>query len=151
MYPWLLALHSILRWVVILAGLLAVVRAFRGGTWSAADDRAGKWYGMSLDVQMLAGLLLYGIFSPLTYAAFADMGAAMGNATLRFYAIEHIGLMVVALALAHVGKVRIRRAASDAAKFRTAAIFYASSLVLVLLATPWPFREAGRPLLPSIF
>lgn len=149
MYPWLLALHSLLRWVVILTGLLAAARAFRGGTWSAADEAAGKWYVLSLDVQMLLGLLLYGIFSPVTYAAFADMGAAMQNPTLRFYAIEHLTLMVAALALAHVGRVRIRRAATGAAKFRTAAIFYTISLLLVLLATPWPFREAGRPLLPS--
>jgi len=149
MYPWLLALHSLVRWVVILAGLMAVVRALRGGTWASADESAGKWYGVSLDVQMLLGLLLYGIFSPVTYAAFADMGAAMRDATLRFYVIEHLGLMVVALALAHVGKARIRRAATDAKKFRTAAIFYGFSLVLVLLATPWPFREPGRPLFPS--
>lgn len=147
MYPWLLALHSLLRWVVILAGLLAVVRGFRGGRWSPADDAAGKWYTISLDVQMLVGLLLYGLFSPITHAAFADMGAAMRDATLRFYVIEHLTLMVAALALAHVGKARIRRAATDAARFRTAAIFYTISLVLVLLATPWPFREPGRPLL----
>jgi len=150
MYPWLLALHSILRWVVVLAGLVAVFRAFRGGAWSPSDEAAGKWYGISLDVQMLLGLLLYGIFSPVTYAAFADMGAAMRDATLRFYVVEHVTLMVAALAVAHVGKARVRKAATDAARFRTAAIFYTISLLLVLLATPWPFREAGRPLLPSL-
>lgn len=148
MYPWLLALHSVVRWIVILAGLWAVVRAFRGGTWSATDEAAGKWYGISLDVQFLLGLLLYGIFSPVTFTAFASMAAAMRDATLRFFVLEHVVLAVAALALAHIGKTRIRRQPTDAAKFRTAAIFYTISLVLVLLATPWPFRVPGRPLFP---
>jgi hypothetical protein len=146
MYTLLLVLHSILRWAVILAGLFAVAQAFRGGTWSPTAAAAGRWYAMSLSVQMLVGLLLYGVFSPITYAGFADMGEAMRNPALRFYVVEHLVMMVAALALAHIGTARIGRAADDRAKFRTAAIFYTLSLVLVLAGTPWPFRDIGRPL-----
>jgi hypothetical protein len=151
MYQWLLALHSVLRWLVLLLGLIAVFRAFggRGRSWTPADDRAGKLYGISLDVQLLIGLILYGLLSPVTRAAFSDMGSAMREPVLRFFAVEHIALMVLAVALVHIGTKRIRRATTDAAKFRTAAIFYTFSLLFVLLSIPWPFRTAGRPLFPS--
>jgi hypothetical protein len=151
MYTTLLVLHSILRWLVILLGVLAVVRAFiRAGGWTTAHDAAGKWYGISLDIQVLIGLLLYGFFSPVVRAAFADPGAAMGDTVLRFFFLEHILSMVIALALAHVGRARIRRATTDAAKFKAAAIFYTFSLLFVLIAIPWPFLRVARPLFPSL-
>ena len=152
MYTGLLALHSVLRWVVILLGIWAVVRALSRGSrpWLPADDAAGQWFGTSLDVQMLIGLVLYGIFSPITRMAFGNMGAAMRDPVIRFFVVEHASLMILALAFAHVGRVRVRRARVDAAKFKTAAIFYSIALLAVLLATPWPFRAVGRPLLPMV-
>jgi len=151
MYQTLLILHSVLRWVVLILGLVAVARALvgRGRPWGPADDAAGKWYVISLDVQTLVGLLLYAFLSPMTQAAFTDMGAAMKMPALRFFAVEHLALAVIAVAFAHVGRVRIRRAATDAARFRAASVFYTVSLLAILVAIPWPFRSAGRPWLPS--
>jgi hypothetical protein len=146
-------LHSLLRWLVIAFGLMAVIRALSGVTgrrpWTPLDERAGRLFVIGLDIQMLIGLILYGLLSPFTRAAFADMGAAMRDPLLRFYAIEHLVLMVCAVALAHVGRARTRKTSSAPARQRTAAIFFTLSLLLVLLGTPWPFRAVGRPLLPQ--
>ena len=146
-------LHSLLRWLVIAFGLVAVLRAVSGVTghrpWTPLDDRAGRLFVTGIDVQMLVGLILYGLLSPTTRAAFANMGEAMQNPLLRFYAIEHLVIMVGAVALAHVGRARTRKASTPAARQRTAAIFFTLSLLLVLLGTPWPFRAIGRPLLPQ--
>jgi hypothetical protein len=151
MYQPLLGLHNVLRWVVLILGLIAVARAIagRGRVWTTADDAVGKWYVIGLDVQTLIGLVLYAFLSPVTQAAFSDMGAAMKEPALRFFAIEHLSLAVIAVAFAHVGRVRVRRAQTVEAKYRAAAIFYTISLLAILVAVPWPFRAAGRPWLPG--
>lgn len=151
MYQPTLWLHSWLRWAVLLLAILAVARAIGGAAsrrgWAPADEAAGKWFTIGMDVQFLVGLLLYGLLSPITQAAFADMGGAMRDSALRFWAVEHFFVMILALAFAHVGRSRARRARSDAARFRSAAIFYTLSLVAMLAAIPWPFMANARPLL----
>ena len=145
-----LILHSLLRWVVLLTGLLAVARAFAGWTggrpWTAADNRAGIWFTASLDVQLLAGLALYLVLSPLTQMAFADMPATMRNPGLRFWSVEHPFGMVIALVLAHVGRVRIRKATTDTGRHQVAAILFAIALVVILLSLPWPGTLNARAL-----
>ena len=139
MYSLFLILHSWLRWAVLAAGVVAV---FRGGV---DNHPAGKWYTALLDAQMLIGLLLYFVLSPLTAAALEDFGAAMRAPQLRFFAVEHVFGMVVAITLAHVGRARVRKAPPER-RARTAAIFYGLSLVALLASIPWPGLPAGRPL-----
>jgi hypothetical protein len=152
MFVTMVVLHSLLRWVVSAFGLLAVWRAISGVSgrrpWTSLDDRAGRLFVMAVDTQVLVGLILYGILSPITRTALADMGAAMKDATLRFYAVEHLAIMLGAVALVHIGRSRTRKAGTDAARQRTAAIFFTLALLLILVGTPWPFRAIGRPLLP---
>jgi uncharacterized membrane protein YozB (DUF420 family) len=38
MYPFLLTLHSLLRWVVLILGIIAIVRGFMGWRGNAALD-----------------------------------------------------------------------------------------------------------------
>jgi hypothetical protein len=146
MYNAVLILHSFVRWLVIVIGIVAAVRAFRGwygkGVWTPADDRLGMAFTMSMDIQVLLGLLLYIFFSPLTRVIFRDFGAAMANAEIRFFAADHIFLMIVALVLAHVGRAISRRAHVAAAKHRWAALFFGLALLLILVSIPW-----SRPLL----
>lgn len=149
MYPITLTLHSLLRWAVLLAGLWAVVRAYAGMSgrrqWTPSDAAAGKWFSLGMDVQLLVGLLLYGGLSPITRDALMDMGAAMRDPIARFWAVEHVVMMIVALALVHIGRARVRKATTPAAAHRTAAIFYTLALIAVLAAIPWPFTAHGRP------
>ncbi len=149
MYEFLLGLHSILRWVVLIAGVLAVVwavRGWRGGqAWTALDNRLGLVFTSVLDVQVLVGVILY-VVSPLIQRVFQDFGAAMGNSGLRFFAMEHTLMMIVAVVIAHVGRARIRRAPDAEGKHKQAALFFGLALLVVLAAIPWPFLPAGRPL-----
>lgn len=151
MYFPILILHSLLRWVVLAAGLWSVARALGGlvsrRPWTPTDVQAGRWFTISLDVQVLLGLLLYAFLSPIASQAFTDMGAAMRDPILRFWAVEHVVMMLAALVLAHIGSARARRASASAAKHRTSLIFYALALLAVLTAIPWPFMADARPLL----
>jgi uncharacterized membrane protein YozB (DUF420 family) len=153
MYLLLLGLHNLARWAVVILALIALWRAYRGWLgkqpWTAADRKIGSFFTISMDVQLLLGLILYIFLSPITRAAFTDFGAAMGSAELRFFAVEHLTLMLIAVVTAHVGAVRARSAATDEARHRQAAIWVTATAVLVLLAIPWPFPLLGavRPLL----
>jgi hypothetical protein len=150
MYPLALVLHSWLRWAILILGIIAVVRAIGGRSgrpWTRTDDSVGKWFVATLDTQFLIGLLLYAWLSPITRVVFADFGGAMRNAGLRFWAVEHLVGMVIAIALAHVGRVKIRKAAGDSRRHTLAAIFFGIALIVVLASIPWPGMPAGRPLI----
>lgn len=148
MYSLILLLHSWLRWAVLLAGFVVVARALaRGGRpWTPTDERVGSWFVITLDLQLLLGALLYFALSPITRQAFDDFGAAMRTSGIRFWAVEHLLGMVIAIALAHVGKSRIRKAATDARRHRLALIFFGLALLAVLVSIPWPAMPNGRPL-----
>lgn len=146
-YDITLILHNITRWIVVIAGVLAAVRAVVGWLgsrqWSDLDNRLGLIFTISMDVQVLLGLLLYFVLSPITTNAFSNFGQAMTEAGTRFYLVEHSALMVVALILAHVGRSLSKRAQDDRARHTRAAIFFVLSLVAITVAIPW----ASRPLL----
>jgi hypothetical protein len=149
MYILVLALHSILRWAVLATGAAAAVRAVSGAraarAWTAADDRAGLWFVIAMDLQLLLGLVLYAGLSPITRAAFADVGGAMGNSVLRFWAVEHAFGMIIAVALVHIGRVKLRKAETQR-RHKVAALFFGLALLAVLLSIPWPGMPAARPL-----
>lgn len=151
MYTLTLVLHSLLRWVVVVAAIAAVVFAVRGWLgrrgWTTLDDRLGMIFTISMDLQLLLGLLLYVALSPVTRLAFQDFGAAMSNGAVRFFAVEHIAVMIVAVVLSHIGRARSRQAADAVARHRAAAIWFGLALVAMIAAIPWPFYSFGRPLL----
>jgi hypothetical protein len=136
---------------VLIAGLLAAARGLNGWRgrrpWTLADERAGFWFILTLDLQFLLGLLLYAVLSPLTWAAFSDFGAAMKDNVLRFWAVEHIFGMVLAVALAHIGRSRVHKTGDDTRRHRLVAIFFTLALIAILASIPWPTLAHGRPLI----
>ena len=141
-------LHNLTRWGVVILGLIAIIRAISGWLgkkeYTPADNRAGMLYTIAFDIQFLLGIILYfskGWFGVLT----ADFNVAMSSVGTRFFTIDHLLMMVGALALAHVGRAFSRKAADAARKHRSVAIWYGLSFVLMLAAVPWPFTASARP------
>jgi hypothetical protein len=151
MYPAVLLLHSWLRWFVLVFAVVAVVRAIHGvssgRSWVPADDRAGKLFMWTLDLQMLVGLVLYFALSPITRSAMSDFGGAMRVSATRFWAVERLVGMVVAIALAHAGHARVRRIKDQRRRHKTALFFFTLALIAVLASIPWPGTPNARPLL----
>ena len=149
MYTATLTVHSYLRWVVLALGLWVVIMALGGlmrrRPWAPRDGAATRAFGISVDVQMLIGLLLYFFLSPFTMSAWSDIGAAMRDATVRFIVIEHQFGMLIAVALAHIGRARIRKQPAER-RHRTALIFFGLALIVILISIPWPGRPSGREL-----
>ena len=150
MYSSALWLHSLLRWAVLLAGAVAWFRAIGGNTarrpWTAKDELWGFLFIMTLDLQFVVGLVLYVFLSPITKIAFQDFGGAMANRSLRYWAVEHITGMVIAIALAHIGRVKARKTADDVRRHRLVMIFFGIALVIIVASIPWPGMPVSRPL-----
>jgi hypothetical protein len=145
--------HSLLRWIVIVACFWALTRVWTGffgrSEWTRKDQMAGLIFTSLLNVQFVLGLILYAI-SPITRPAMMNFAAAMKDSTLRFFAVEHVAGMVLAVAIAQIGYSISKRAATDRGKFLRSAIAYSLAAALILASIPWPFMKYGRPLFPSL-
>ena len=73
---------------------------------------------MTVDIQLLLGLPLYLVLSPVTTLAMKNFGAAMKNPQLRFWAVEHLAMMMLAVILVHVGRVLARKAPTPEPRMR---------------------------------
>ena len=148
MYGFVLNVHSWMRWVVIATCLSSLLRAATAGgrPWTPADARASRIFVGALDLQILLGLLLYVFLSPFTRQAMSDLGTAMKVSALRFFVVEHLFGMLVAVALAHIGAVKVRKAPNDARRHRLVLIFFSLALLAVFASIPWPGTPGGRPL-----
>ncbi len=139
MYKGIKHLHSYLPYL-ILALLIMSVAVFLS-KWAqkksfTKGDKSMAFVTLILaHLQFAIGLALYFI-SPITKAAF-NSGEMMSNSTYRFYAIEHIAIMILAIALVTIGYSRAKRHTDPVKKFRTLSVFYLSGLILALLRIPW--------------
>jgi hypothetical protein len=142
MYIALLNIHSWLRWAVLLFTLIVIAKSYAGWLgkkdYTSGDNKAGIFYIASMHTQFLIGLILYAFLSPITQAAFANFGAAMKNPELRFFGVEHIFGMVIAVVLAQVGRSTSKKAKDAVTKHKKMAIFATLSLLAILITIPWP-------------
>lgn len=140
LYRWALIAHSDWRWVVLIAGLATLVSALSGlsgeRSWAAGGARTARFFGIALDIQVLIGVAMYLILSPLTTVALA--------AATSFFTVYHPAIMFTAFIAVHVSAVLVRRARSDAGHHRRALIFYGITWLMVLAGVPWGMRPWFR-------
>jgi hypothetical protein len=148
MYTTVLALHSWIRWIALVAGVGVTLAALRGKVQgeSSIADRWAMVAMMALDIQMLVGLILYLGLSPNMQEILNHFGESMRRADTRFWAVEHITAMIGAVALSHVGRVLARKAKVPASKRSRLLVTFGLATLLMLVGMPWPGRPGGRPL-----
>ena len=141
MYTGLLHAHSGLRWVVLILLIAAIFNAFgkkNGGVWTAKDKKITLFAMVFTHIQLVLGIILYFMSPKVQFVE-----GFMQNPVYRFFAVEHITLMIIAIALITIGYSKAKRAATDAKKFGAVATFYLVGLILILASIPWPFRHLG--------
>ncbi len=149
MYNLLLVAHSYLRWLVLVALLFSLFRAYRGWlggkTFTAFDNTVRHVTATICHVQLIVALLLYYV-SPLVTYFWQNYKAEVHERSIRYFAMEHSTTMLVSIVLITIGSVLAKRKQSDAAKFKTMAIWYSIGFVLIFASVPWPFSPmAMRP------
>ena len=133
MYNAFIHTHSGLRWIVLLliiACVIAAAGALGGKPLSASVKKLSFFALISTHVQTVIGLVLYFI-SP--YVQFSS--ETMKNDQYRFYTMEHILMMFIAVVLVTIGN-RQAKVGNGKKMFW----YYFIALVIILAAIPWPFR-----------
>jgi hypothetical protein len=148
MFRFALGLHNILRWVVVIAAVWTLVRAYLGWLtnrpWTRRDSAAGRVLTIGFDVQFLVGIFL-AVMSPLIQAAIQAPEHIGTSESIRFFAVEHVPVMVAAWIVVHITSVIAKRAEADHERHQRTAIGYTLAAIMLLLATPW-----WRPLFPGL-
>ncbi len=140
MYQFVSNLHSIVRWGVVIFALLALIKAIHGWItnkeWASSDRSIGLIFTISLDIQILTGLILYFFLSPVMDIVWSDFGAALQSETLRFYALDHLLWMILAAVFAHIGNRAGKSQLEDKQKFRKVSIWFALSILAIVIGLP---------------
>ena len=123
--------HSGWRYVVFLLLIIAVVKALSGWfgnkAYTEGDRKLNVFALISAHIQLVIGLVLY--FSEGWY----KMSSA-GAPAVRYFKMEHITIMVIAIILITVGNAKSKKVADAVAKHRTIAIFFGLALVIIIVS-----------------
>lgn len=142
MYSLLTAAHSGLRWFVLITLLVAIGNAIgksKGNPpFTNRDTRLALMALIFTHTQFLLGLILYFVSPKVVFST-----SSMSDDILRFFLVEHIFIMTLAVALVTIGYSRAKRAIDEGKKFRNILVFYLLGLILILAGIPWPFQNYG--------
>jgi Flp pilus assembly protein protease CpaA len=143
MYTGLLHLHNLLRWVIIILLLINIIRTFSGNK----NMKFSLWLLISSHITLLIGLYQY-FTGSMGVKLFSTYGSeVMKDSSLRFWAVEHILGMVIAISLITIGHISLKKQSAT----KKSGVLFLIALIIILAVVPWPFREAiARPLFPGM-
>ena len=149
MYTTLLTLHSLTRWLVLGSLLFAIFWAYRGRLlkkpFTKFDDGVRIIATTVVHIQFVLGICLYFI-SPIVSYFLHNFGTAVHERVIRFFGMEHVTMMVIAVGIITVGSGKAKRLQGDKEKFKTIAVWFTITLVIILSSIPWSFSPLiSRP------
>ena len=125
--------------MVLLLLLGAIIDSFRKmGSKDAPLSKVALFGLIFTHVQLIIGLVLYFMSPKVVFAA-----STMKESLLRFYTVEHLTGMLVAIGVITFGYSTGKRMLPSAAGHRRIAYLYLAGLLVMLASIPWPFRNLG--------
>lgn len=129
-YDILKSAHSGWRYIVFILLLIAVIQALAGWfgkkTYTEGNRKLNVFTLISAHIQLLVGLAIY--FIGGWYKA--DSSAALG----RYWKMEHISIMVIAIILITVGNAKSKKVTDAVAKHKNIAIFFGLAFIFIVAA-----------------
>lgn len=130
-------LHSYNRYLILAALVLVLYRSWTGWQGKKAFVKSDNTASVVLlglaHLQLLLGLIQYFGTSTITQSAFADMGHAMKDGWLRYFAVEHITMMILAVACIQIGRSTSKKATDDNTKHKKLAIWTTAGAILIIV------------------
>lgn len=148
----ILHLHSLLRYLIIIVAIWSLIKLFGARNArkqvSKSEKTPAMLFMIMMDVQFLLGIILFVIQK---YTAKIGVGLSGWTKVDRFFIMEHIPLMIIALVLIHIGYSALKKPQlSDHKKYSKAITMFIISLIVILAAVPWPFRDLGKGWMPGM-
>ncbi len=105
------------------------------------DKKFALWTLIAAHIQLVIGLIQYFV-GPWGLKNIQNNGMAvvMKDSYQRFFAMEHILMMIIAIALITVGYSSAKRTLAPRKKHKKIFVFFLIALIIILAAIPWPFR-----------
>lgn len=132
MYNFLLSFHGLLALLLLIALPLTLLLSF-------LRHHATKPLSLVVTVmahlQLLLGLYLY--FGGSNGMQLFETGEAMSNSAFRFYAVEHITTMILAIVLLTVARSKVKNTWKEQSSSRAPFYWYLAGFVLLLSRVPW--------------
>ena len=127
----LLHTHSLLRYFILIMLVLVIVKSLLGlagkkpyGNW---DNKFSLYLLIFTHLQLVAGLILY-----FTSDVVQFNSGTMKTAELRYWAVEHIIGMLLAVVLITVARISSKKLSNDQAKYKRMVIFNGAALLLIV-------------------
>lgn len=137
MHTLLATLHSYNRYLILAALLFVLFRAFSGWLTRRPYERIDNTASLVLvslaHLQLLIGLIMWGFTSSWTQTAFANMGLAMKDPNQRYWAVEHLVAMLIAIVLIQLGRTFAKKTPDQTAKHRKTAIYTAIAALIIVV------------------
>jgi len=144
MYNGLLHLHNILRWIILILLILAL---FQASTKKQGIIKSSLWLMIAAHTTLILGFYQW-FTGGLGLHLILDrgFGEVMKDSVLRFWAVEHMAGMLIAIVLITIG-----RGKAKVLNYKAATWLYLIALIIILASVPWPFREGiGRTWFPGM-
>jgi uncharacterized protein YacL len=130
LYEILKSAHSGWRYLVLILLIVAIIQALLGWfgnkNYTESNRKINVFTLISAHIQLVIGLILY-FLSPLTKGPTAD-------AMYRYWKMEHIVIMILAVILITVGNAKSKKVTDAVAKHKTIAIFFGIALLFIVIA-----------------
>jgi heme A synthase len=141
MYNTVKILHSYWAYLVLLVLILAtlntLIKFFGKKEYHAKDFRISLFTLIVMHIQLIIGVILFFVSDYLSLISEEGIGGIMKDSTLRSNIVEHPFTMILVVALITIGYSKHKKKLTSMSKFKTIAIFYTLSLLLVLAMIPW--------------
>ncbi len=130
--------HSGIRWIALLLLIGVIVNSLmkRKKNYSRSDRKAAFFSLVLLHIQLAIGMVLYFVSPKVVFSA-----ESMANRMLRFFLVEHILLMLIAIVLATIGVSASKKVDKDSKKHNRIILYFGIALILILAAIPWPWQN----------
>lgn len=142
MYSFLISTHSILRWFLVISLMITIGFAIYGRIRSLSFTSDMKRMSLItlilVHIQFVVGLILYFISPKVIFS-----GIAMKAPLTRFFLVEHVSGMLIAIILITIGYSASKKALLDFKKYNKILVYYIIGFLILLAAVPWPFYNLG--------
>ena len=147
LYAYIKVGHSILRYFLLFFLIITIVKSYMGWKGNKAytkGDNALSLRTFALShLQLLLGLFLYFVGPNGVKLFEKGMSSVMSISVFRFFAVEHIFGMLIAIGLITFGRIKSKKITEDIGKHKTTFIFFLIALIIMIVTIPWPFRNLG--------